>query len=150
MAPFRTKEMNPQISQMVADSRDQQTHAIIGAAMEVHRQLGPGFLEAVYQQSLAIEFSARTIPFSPEVELPVYYKGERLNCSYRADFVCYNEVIVELKALKAMTGVEEAQLLNYLKATGLERGLLLNFGCPRLEFKRFVFTHLRTSAQSAD
>ncbi len=63
MASFRTKEMNPQISQMVADSRDQQTHAIIGAAMEVHRQLGPGFLEAVYQQSLAIEFSARTIPF---------------------------------------------------------------------------------------
>jgi hypothetical protein len=70
MASFRTKEMNPQISQMVADSRDQQTHAIIGAAMEVHRQLGPGSLEAVYQQSLAIEFSARTIPFAPEVELP--------------------------------------------------------------------------------
>jgi GxxExxY protein len=94
MASFRTKEMNPQISQMVADSRDQQTRAIAGAAMEVHRQLGPGFLEAVYQQSLAIELSTRAIPFAPEVELPVYYKGERLNCSYRADFVCYNVVIV--------------------------------------------------------
>jgi GxxExxY protein len=138
------------MSQMAADSRDWQTHAIIGAAMEVHRELGPGFLEAVYQQALAIEFSARAIPFASEVELPVYYKGKRLDCTYRADFVCYHEVIVELKALKAITGVEEAQVLNYLKATGLGRGLLLNFGSPRLEFKRFVFSHLRTSAQSVD
>ena len=118
--------------------------------MEVQSQLGPGFLEAVYHHALAIEFSDRGIPFTFEVELPVYYKGERLNCSYRADFVFYKQVIVELKALKAITGVEEAQLLNYLKATGLERGLLLNFGRPRLEFKRLVFTHLRTSATSAD
>jgi GxxExxY protein len=142
----KTKEVDPQMSQMAADSRDQQTHRIIGAAMEVHRQLGPGFLEAVYQQALAFELSARTVPFVQEAELPVYYKGELLACSYRADFVCYDEVIVELKALKAITGVEEAQLLNYLKATGLTRGLLLNFGCPRLEFKRLVFSNLRTSA----
>jgi GxxExxY protein len=142
----KTKEVDPQISQMTADSRDQQTHAIIGAAMEVHRQLGPGFLEAVYHQALAIEFSARTVPFVQEAELPVYYKGELLACSYRADFLCYDEVIVELKALKAITGVEEAQVLNYLKATGLTRGLLLNFGHQRLEFKRLVFSHLRTSA----
>ena len=142
--------MNPQISQMAAGSTDLQTYAIIGAAMEVHREPGMGFLEAVYQHALAAEFSARSIPFASEVELPVYYKGERLNCSYRADFVCYNDVIVELKALKAITGVEEAQVLNYLKATGLGRGLLLNFGCPRLEFKRHIFSHLRTSAQSAD
>jgi GxxExxY protein len=145
-----TKEINPQISQRATDIRDKQTHAIIGAAMEVHRQLGHGFLEAVYHKAHAMEFNALTIPFSHEVDLPVYYKGERLDCSYRADFVCYNEVIVELKALKAISGIEEAQLLNYLKATGLERGLLLNFGCPRLEFKRFVFSHLRSSAQSAD
>src|SRR5947209_2293147 len=111
-----------------ADSRDQQTHAIIGAAMEVHRQLGPGFLEAVYQESLAIEFAARGIPFAPQRELPVYYKGQKLTCFYKADFVCYESVIVELKALQAITGVEEAQLLNYLKATRLERGLLVNFG----------------------
>jgi len=150
MPSDETKEINPPISQMGADSKDRQTHAIIGAAMEVHRQLGPGFLEAVYQQALAIEFSARTVPFLSEAELPVYYKGQRLACSYRADFVCYDEVIVELKALKAITGVEEAQVLNYLKATGLGRGLLLNFGSPRLEFKRFVFSHLRTSAQSVD
>ena len=118
--------------------------------MEVHRELGSGFLEAVYQQALAVEFSARAIQFAREVVLPVYYKGELLACSYCADFVCYDDVIVELKALKAITGVEQAQVLNYLKATGLGRGLLLNFGCSRLEYKRFVFTHLRTSAQSAD
>jgi GxxExxY protein len=141
---------NPQIAQMAADSKDKQTHAIIGAAMEVHRHLGPGFLEAVYQQALAIEFSARGVPFTSEVDLPVYYKGERLPCSYRTDFVCYNNVIVELKALKAITSIEDAQVLNYLKATGLERGLLVNFGRQSLEFKRFVFSNLRKSARSAD
>ncbi len=142
---------NPQIAQMAADSRDKQTHAIIGeAAMEVHRHLGPGFLEAVYQQALAIEFAARGVPFASEVDLPVSYKRERLPCSYRADFVCYNNVIVELKALKAITSIEDAQLLNYLKATRLERGLLVNFGRQSLEFKRFVFSNLRKSARSAD
>jgi GxxExxY protein len=139
--------MNPQID---ADSKDEQTHAIIGAAMEVHRQLGPGFLEAVYQQALAIEFAEHAVLFVREVELPVYYKGQRLTCSYRTDFVCYENVLVELKALHATTGVEEAQLLNYLKATRIERGLLLNFGRPSLEFKRFVFSNLRKSAQSVD
>jgi GxxExxY protein len=143
-------ETNPQISQMAADSKDEQTHAIIGAAMEVHRHLGPGFLEAVYHQALAMEFSARGVPFAKEVDLPVYYKGERLTCSYRADFICYGEVIVELKALRAITNIEQAQLLNYLKTTRLERGLLLNFGRQSLEFKRFVFSNLRKSVKSAD
>jgi len=127
-------------------SRDPQTHAVIGAAMEVHRQLGPGFLEAVYQEALSLEFAAQAIPFSPQVELPVYYKGQRLTCTYRADLVCYDSLIIELKALKALTGVEEAQLLNYLKATRLERGLLLNFGRPSLEFKRFIFSNSRKSS----
>jgi GxxExxY protein len=126
-----------------ADKRDPQTHAIIGAAMEVHRQLGPGFLEAVYQEAMAIELADRDILYVREAELPVFYKGRRLNCSYRAGFVCYESVIVELKALQALTGVETAQLLNYLKATRLERGLLLNFGCPSLEFKRFIFSNTR-------
>jgi GxxExxY protein len=145
-----TSQQRPQITSMNADSRDPQTHAIIGAAMEVHRQLGPGFLEAVYQDALAIELAARGVPLAREVELPVYYKGQRLGASYRADYVCYGSVVVELKALQALTGVEAAQLLNYLKATRLERGLLLNFGRPSLEFKRFVFSNLRQSAQSVD
>ncbi len=96
------KQSNPQMSQTAADSRDEQTHAIIGAAMEVHRQLGSGFLEAVYQDALEIEFRVRSIPFRREVELPVHYKGQRLSCSYRADFVCYDQIIVELKALRSL------------------------------------------------
>ena len=142
--------MDPQISQICADLRDGQTHAIIGAAMAVHRELGPGFLEAVYEEALALEFTDRRIPFRKEVGLPVHYKGRKLPCGYRADFVCYESVIVERKALQNLSGVEEAQLLNYLKATRLERGLLLNFGRPSLEFKRLIFQNLRKSAKSAD
>jgi GxxExxY protein len=122
------------------EERDSQTHAIIGAAMEVHSELGPGFLESVYQEALAREFMLRGIPHVHQLELPIHYKGERLNTFFRADFIGYGEVVVELKALKAISGVEESQLLNYLKATRHERGLLLNFGSPRLEVKRMVFT----------
>jgi GxxExxY protein len=124
----------------IMEERDPQTHAIIGAAMEVHTELGPGFLESVYQEALAREFTASGIPFATEVELPIFYKGERLTTYFRADFICFGEVVVELKALKLLSGVEESQLLNYLKATGNERGLLLNFGSLRLEVKRMVFT----------
>ena len=130
-------------------NRDPQTYAIIGAAMEVHGCLGHGFLEAVYQEALACEMSDRGIPFEREVALPVVYKGRRLQCAYRADFVCFGEVIVELKAISQLTGADDAQVINELKATGLHRGLLLNFGAPSLEHKRLVF-NLRESAKFAD
>jgi GxxExxY protein len=128
-------------------SRDPQTYAIIGAAMEVHRQLGCGFLEPVYQEALAMEFDLRRLPCQREVELPVFYKGEQLVTSYRPDFVCYGSLVVELKALSKLGGVEEAQVLNYLKAGNFVTGLLLNFGTKALEYRRLVLTQ---SAKSAD
>src|SRR5947209_282816 len=120
--------------------------------MEVHRQLGSGFLEAVYQQALALEFGARSIPFGQEVELPILYKGRPLACSYRADFVCYGTVIVELKAISELTPREQSQVINYLKASRFSRGLLLNFGVSKLQYKRLVLSpsYLRPSASSAD
>jgi GxxExxY protein len=123
----------------MTEPKDPQTYAIIGAAMEVHTQLGHGFLEGVYHEALAIEFSLRSIPFERESEISITYKGEPLACKYRADFVCFGEVIVELKALSALTSVDEAQVLNYLKATGHRRALLINFGAPSLQTRRFVF-----------
>jgi len=100
--------------------------------------LGHGFLEAVYQEALALELESRKIAFRREVQLPLFYKGERLRCSYRADFVCFDAVIVELKALRALSGSEEAQVIHYLKATGFTTGLLLNFGAAQLQHRRFV------------
>jgi GxxExxY protein len=119
-------------------SRDPDTYAIIGAAMEVHRELCPGFLEAVYHEALAVELSARSIVYEREKALPVMYKGVPLDCSYRADFVCANGVLVEIKASTVFSRHDIPQLLNYLKATGLKRGLLLNFGGRSLEYKRLV------------
>ena len=133
--------------------KDPQSHAIIGAAMEVHRELGFGFLEAVYQCALALEFQDRQIPFRAEVPLPVHYKGNLLSCGYRADFICYEDFLVETKAIAKLTRADDAQLINELKATGLQPGLLLNFGAPSLQFKRLVLRssdNLRKSAKSAD
>ncbi len=121
------------------DKRDPKTYKIIGAAMEVHQTLGAGFLEAVYQEALAVEFTLTKIPFQREVEIPVCYKDQVLSKKYKADFVCFKDIIVELKALNKLSGQEEAQLINYLKATELKTGLLLNFGTESLEYKRFVF-----------
>jgi len=125
-----------QMSQM--GKKDPRTHAIIGAAIEVHNQLGRGFLESVYQEALAMELNSRNIPARKEVELPVFYKGQRLNSMYRPDFICFDSVVVELKALSRLSRAEEAQLINYLRAARMEVGLLLNFGATSLEYKRFV------------
>ena len=119
---------------------DPETYAIIGAAMEVHRELRNGFLEAVYQDAIAVEFAARSIPFEREKLLNVRYKGGVLPSFFKADFVCFGAVLVEYKALHSIGGAEEAQVLNYLRITGLSRALLLNFGARSLEYKRLVLT----------
>jgi GxxExxY protein len=124
---------------MEKEERDPETFAIIGAAMEVHNQLGHGFLEAVYQEALAREFHARRSSFEREVLLEISYKGLPLTTRYRADFICFNDVVVELKAQSTLTGVDDSQLINYLKATGFQRGLLINFGTASLQQRRLVF-----------
>jgi GxxExxY protein len=133
------------LTKALSDS-DPRTFAIIGAALEVHKQLGCGFLEAVYHESLALEFNSRKIPFVREVCLPITYKSQVLKTAYCADFICFGAVVVELKALAHMSGTEASQVINYLKATGYEVGLLLNFGAPSLQHRRLI---LSKSAQSA-
>ncbi len=133
--------------------QDSETFAIIGAAMKVHRELGHGFLEIVYQTALALEFQERGIPFKAEVALPIRYKGKLLTCSYRADFMCFENIIVETKAIANLTNSDQAQLINELKATGCHRGLLLNFGAPSLQHKRLLFgpsENLCKSVKSVD
>jgi GxxExxY protein len=117
---------------------DSRTFAIIGAAMEVHRLLGSGFVEPVYQQAMEIELNNRSIPYRPQIEFRVNYKGQELDAYYKPDFICFDEVVVELKALGRLSSIEEAQVINYLKVTGLHTGLLLNFGTRSLEQKRFI------------
>jgi GxxExxY protein len=117
-----------------------ESYAIIGAAMVVHGELRNGFLEVVYQDALAVEFTQRGIPFAREVPLPIFYKGGKLPSTYKADFVCYENVLVETKALARLTTTEEAQVLNYLKITRYSLALLLNFGAKSLEHRRLVLT----------
>ena len=127
---------------------DQQTYQIIGAAIEVHKELGRGFLEPVYQEALELEFSDRGIPFQPQTELPIFYKGRKLKTHYRSDFVCYQDIIVELKALTRLGDGEVAQVLNYLKASRRERALLINFGSRSLQHERLVWSAAAQAAQT--
>ncbi len=115
-----------------------EVYQIVGAAMEVSNQLGSGFLEAVYQEALEIELSERRIPHVPQKKIAISYKGRVLKKDYVADFLCYDLIVVEIKAIKAISGIEEAQLLNYLRATNLPLGLIVNFGTPRLDWKRYI------------
>lgn len=115
-----------------------ESYSIIGVAMAVHGALGRGFLEAVYQEALSLEFASLGIPFCQQKELDIYYRGTKLNKKYYADFVCYDRIIVELKATDSIAPEHEAQLINYLRATNMKLGLLINFGEDSLHFRRFI------------
>jgi len=116
-----------------------EVYRVVGAAIEVHKHLGHGFLEPIYQEALELELTARALPFHAQQELHVQYKGATLKRTYVADFICFDCLIVEIKALKQLTSIEESQILNYMKVTGLKVGLLINFGASgKLEWKRLV------------
>lgn len=117
---------------------DDRTYAIIGAAMEVHRQLGCGFTEKVYQEALECELQLRGIPYQREVRMQVAYKGKTLTSEFIPDFVCYGKVIVELKAVAELEDLHRAQAINYLHVSRMPVALLLNFGSTSLEYERFV------------
>jgi GxxExxY protein len=120
---------------------EKEVFEIIGAAMEVHKELGPGFLESVYEEAMKIESCEREIPHKTQEKLIIFYKGIKLNKEFIADYVAFDKIIVEFKCIPKLTTVEEAQILNYLKATGLKVGLLINFGSQgKLEWKRYIRT----------
>ncbi len=116
----------------------EEVYKIVGAAMEVHGELGPGFLEAVYQETLAIEFRLRNIPFIEQPKMELNYKGQQLKHRYIPDYLCYEEIIVEIKAQSKCGEIEEAQIINALKAAKKKIGVLINFGEPSLYWKRYI------------
>jgi len=118
---------------------EDETYSIVGAALDVYHRLGTGFSEAVYQEALEMEFGLRGIPFEREKWLQISYKGNPLQKKYKADFLCFGQIIVELKAQTALTTIDWSQVINYLKASNLRIGLLFNFGSARyLEKKRLI------------
>ena len=116
------------------------TYKIIGSAMEVHKTLGSGFLESVYQEALCIELDNNKIAFKKEVPLKIKYKNTALSKEYYADIICEDDIILELKAVSSITKEHIAQTLHYLKTTNKELGLILNFGASSLEYKRIINT----------
>ena len=124
----------------IPEANDPRTYAIIGAALEVHRVLGTGFLELLYKDALEIELTRREIPFRRELPCNIVYKGHQLRGDYKVDFVCYDAVVLEIKARSVVGPADHAQVISYLAATKLQVGLLFNFGAQKLEYKRFVRT----------
>jgi GxxExxY protein len=119
-------------------SRSPETHAIIGAAIEVQRHFGTGLLESAYGDALELELADRGIPHFREVAVPLVYKGRTIRTCYRADFVCHGSIILELKASVGLGNADQAQMWHYLAATGLTLGLLLNFGHSPMQIRRFA------------
>ncbi len=117
----------------------EEVYKIVGAAMEVHSHLGPGFFEAVYQEAFEMELNFRSIPYLREEPLDIYYKGVKLKKKYVPDFICYDSIVVEMKAVSDILDVHQAQLLNYLKASKMRVGVLINFGETSLVYKRMIY-----------
>jgi len=115
-----------------------ETYNIIGAAQEVHKELGSGFLEVVYQDALEIELNKNNVPYKREYALPIYYKNIKMNRVYHCDFLCYDKIIVETKSVNTLAKEFYAQVMHYLKATNLKLGLIINFGEPSLKVKRII------------
>lgn len=116
----------------------EESYKVIGAAIEVHKELGAGFLESVYQEAFELELQKQIIPYEREKLLNIFYRKQKLKKRFSVDFVCYDKIVVELKALGSLNADHEAQVLNYLKSSGLKLGLLLNFGSKSLQYKRLV------------
>jgi GxxExxY protein len=116
--------------------------------MEVHNILGCGFLEPVYQEALEIELSKRNIPYIPQKQLPIYYKDNLLKKTYVVDYIAFEKIVIEIKALTHLSSLEEAQLLNYMKAGDYELGLLINFGAESLQWKRMVLSKKRIISEN--
>ena len=127
----------------------EESYKIIGAAMEVHKVLGTGFTEPVYQEALELEFLESGIPFEREARLEISYKGKPLKQEYIADFVCFGKIIIELKAVSQLNDVHEAQVLNYLKTTGFDLALLVNFGEKPLKIKR-LFNFMKVKSDNSE
>ena len=119
---------------------EEETYRIIGACMTVHKNLGSGFLESVYEEALRREFEKEEIPFETQKKLRVFYDGSPLDKYFKADFVCYDKIILEIKSVSFLNKTLESQIINYLKATNHEVGILINFGEKSLKWKRFINT----------
>ena len=134
--------MNNQPQKALKDAEfifKEESYAIRGAIFEVYKEMGPGFLEAVYQECLEKEFKKQNIPFSSQQQLHLSYKGETLQQRYVPDFICYERIILEIKGVRQIAPIHKAQLLNYLKSTGMKLGLLVNFGhYPQVQIERMV------------